>query len=57
MVVSDVVEGFLVEAAAIEAVAESIISEEVSVVDIVNNETELGIFSFAEGKLRVKNFL
>ena len=46
-VVSDVVEGFLVEAAAIKAVAESIINEEVSV---VNNETELDMFSFTEGK-------
>ena len=38
------------KAATIEAVAESITSEEVSVVDIVNDEMELAMFSFAEGK-------
>ena len=40
-VASDVIEGFLVEAATIEVVAESIINEEISVVDIVNDEMEL----------------
>ena len=49
-VVSDVVEGFLVEAAAIEAVAESIMSKEFSVVDIVKDEMELTMVSFNEGR-------
>ena len=49
-VVSNVVEGFLVKAAAIEAVAESIISKEASVIDIVNDEIELAMVSFVEGK-------
>ena len=34
------------------AVAESIISEEISVVDIVNDEIELAMVSFAEGKCK-----
>lgn len=51
-VASDVIEGFLVEAAAIEVVAESIINEEISVVDIVNDEMELAMVSFAEGKCK-----
>ena len=40
------------EAAAIEAVAESMISEEVSVVGIVNDEMELAMVSFVEGKCK-----
>ena len=49
---SDVIEGFLVEAAAIKVVAESITNEEISVVDIVNDEMELAMVSFAEGKCK-----
>ena len=40
------------EAAAIKAVAESIISEDVSVPDMVNDEMELAMVSFAEGKCK-----
>ena len=51
-VISEFVQGFLVETAAIEAVEERIISEEVSVVDMVDNEMELAIW-FPSLKLNV----
>ena len=48
----NVMEDFIVEAAAVEAVAERIISEEISIVDIVKEEVELAMVSFAEGKCK-----
>lgn len=49
-IASHVVEDFVVEAAAMEAVAERIIREEIAIVDIIKEEIELAMVSFVEGK-------